>query len=747
MSKYAAPRAWVNSLYVGALNLTLDSIGPELTELLSDFPARFEDFDHPEVKHPALSGRRRINRFIALKTRFPLSAAGYCGVELSARLGGRRSVYAYVYWRRDRAEAGCIGGTPEYICTGPTFSSSDGEYRSRFIPYETFAATAQAEGVAAVLAVAERCVLSSLELGTLALDQTEHPAAGGMLTAWVRANRLEVVALAVVLAVDTYTRAGLEADGHVSADYLALLGGLVEENPALVDASARVWNEGDTDWKKFVAGANTVGAVRCGQKLVPMTRREVVTPGSLVLPAWKELAVSQLVGDLVINFVAPGFACYGQWAYLEGAGPQLFENPEMMGKYERNELVLAALRSLQGTSAELERASGGSELARLRDEVRRLTEAASRDLVLSRVAMLHTLEDVGQTLWGHGNYVRHTKFAEHIEDAFSSRETSAARLFEFLHSARCLHEKLGVCHTDLHGNNLTLFFWGAAARTRERLAVTLYVTGPNGADDCYLLAANGASGCVIDYSRCVLGPAFRAQARSGRPEPAEASEEDAAFSGGAVRALRRHAAELVTPALEAKLRSLEPDVLFGLTCAVDYIAIGASVASFALEAATAGAGAPGEPAGHRRPFVVAEECSAMARKVETLGRDALVASLQAVAAGHKPKPLSALWATVSAEVFAPWKAAAVLADPARRGRLALADAYNFTNSLVYSSTDYARFPPWARLDELQKRLGDAFADLVPRGPELLLEAVAPPVRPEVVAAEVSTELAGLREDS
>jgi len=421
----------------------------------------------------------------------------------------------------------------------------------------------------------------------------------------------------------------------------------------------------------------------------------------------------------VINFVSAGFACYGQWAYVEGADPRLFENEEMGEKYQRGEVVGAAVRDLLAARGRI--ADEGADPGLL-ERIDALVRGARRDMLLSSVAILHTLESVGRTLWGLPHHVRHAKFASRAENALSTDAAAAARLFELAYGARCLHEKLRVCHGDLHGNNITLHWWGVPIDPEGRRPVTLYVTG-SGRDDCYLVDADGATACIIDYSRSILGPGAPQEVGAGAQWPA------------IVRAIRQHAAEIADEPLLRRLSLAPFGEVFDLLCAVDYISIGASLKALASEAA---AHVP-EP-DERRPFTVAPGLAAMAARVEAAGRAYLISGLQRVAGGGAPLAGQSAWDAVSSEVFAPWRAAARQAAEGA-DRLALVDAYNFTNELAYSGTDYAKFPPWARLDEIRKRLGDLpLTAVIPRGEAPLLGSVLPKIRPDVVAEQARAEL-------
>ncbi len=238
--------------------------------------------------------------------------------------------------------------------------------------------------------------------------------------------------------------------------------------------------------------------------------------------------------------------------------------------------------------------------------------------------------------------------------------------------------------------------------------------------------ADGVTACIIDYSRSVLGPG-----PASRPGACDTDAQWPVIT----RLFRRYAPGITDDALLLKLAKAPCGEVFGLLCAVDYIAIGASLKAVAAEAANHRP----EP-GEKRPFVVAPGMAAMASRVEEISRAYLVAGLQRMARGEQSLGPS-LWKLLCSEMFAPWRAETRAAG---HNNLAIADAYNFTNELTYSGTDYARFPPWARLDEIQKRLGGRpLTEVIPQGETPLLESMLPKVRPEVVAEEARQELATL----
>ena len=141
-----------------------------------------------------------------------------------------------------------------------------------------------------------------------------------------------------------------------------------------------------------------------------------------------------------------------------------------------------------------------------------------------------------------------------------------------------------------------------------------------------------------------------------------------------------------------------------------------------------------------RPFRISREAFRLAKAVEDAGRSLLVAGLRAVVAGERAPPAFP-GAAVIAQVFGKFQYTAWAArEPARARTAQLVDFYNFNNPLKYSGDDYAKYPPWARLDEIEPHLGElSLRDLFERGVEPFLDALRPGVRVEVIAERTRAE--------
>jgi hypothetical protein len=738
-TKVSDLEAWLAAQYRAAVALDAAEGGDRFRALVAAFPRPTETGDY------VASGRVRMGLFAQLRLRYPLGPAGYACLAFVARIDRAAAHYAYAYWRRGAGWA----GEPEYICVSPTFDSRDGEYRRRFIRYPTFAAAC--DQYAGELAPYEAAALALVGAGRLALDAAAYPAeAAEELVGRAIELRIPAAAFAVALALDLWEASHGLAMVHTSAGYMALLAAVAEAQPELAAAGGGPVLSAARH--VFAHGSSDLITVQCGQKLVPAYVREAMQPLDYNLAGWRELAVMRLAGDLVLNYVAPGFALYNQWTYVEGADAGLFENPAMEERYVRGRAAGEAMRSVHEARRRLAEPDvpqnyyTGELAARLYESV----EYAQSYLLMAPVALAHTMEDVGWALRSLSAYVRRApaQYPAAVE-AFATAGAAARHLFEYAYGAHCLHAKLGVAHTDLHGNNLTFYMWGSAVRVSRNGGVTVepyyrdpavaYLVGPRGEADTYLFPAAGDSGCIVDFSRCLLGPAFRPRLEAGRDAP-YATHFYRDQTNRVMRALHRYAPRYVKEheaALKAAVLA-NYEAVFPVLCAVDFIAIGRSVAAALAEARKPD---PGE----LRPFHVADEALELAARMEREAQEVFVTGLHdlAEAAGSRrlmpppPFPGPALFERLFGEWrFLQW----ARRDPGRLRHIELVDAYNANNELRYAGADYARWPPWARLDEIERHLGEyRLSDLFERGVEPFLEALRPGARVEVIAERLRAE--------
>ncbi len=725
---------WYAAQYEAAVGLAGLEGGARFNRLVATFPA---ESTHKGMPFPMV-GKQRMSNFLSLKMRYPLGPAGYSCFAMTATVGAVTTNYAYAYWRR-----GASADAPEYICVAPTFESRDGEYRGRFIRYPVFMAAFEEQ--ASSFAPFEEAVLGMMAGGSLRLSAGAYPpSATERLLERTIESRLQIIAFTMALVLDLWEIDRGLLMVHTSKAYVDLMQAIAAERASLVDAGLKR----TANLTVFYRGAADALQVQCGQKLVPMFARETAQPFDYNFAAWRELAVTKLVGDLVINFVAPGFSIYNQWSQVEGADGRLFENPAMRERYARGEAAAEALGALRAARRRIQGAEVNYHTEALSGRLYEDLEYAQSYLVLSPVVMLHTMEDVGLTLRSLGAVVRRAKVQRPVlTHAFDNIDDGARTLFEFSYDAHCLHTKLGVAHTDLHANNLTVYRWGLADLAPVATVgggepgyyddpLVAYVAGARGEADTFVFPAAGTSGCLIDYSRAILGPAFAPRLGEGRTAQYAANFYRDQVNR-AMRVLHRYAPEFVGRHQAALRAAVIADfgAVFPVLCAVDFMAIGMSAAETLAEEMTII-----DPL-EVRPFRVAREVVLLAQKLETVAREQFVTGLSRLVQKRGSAKAEFPGGRILEEVFGEWLFPRWAAREPRRAKTAqLVDAYNYNNEMEWSGSSYDEFPPWAKFDQIERHLGEyKIGAIFERGVEPFLEAIQTGSRIEVIAEQMRAE--------
>ena len=251
-----------------------------------------------------------------LRTTYTLGGGGYTAVVYRYEIGEASALVGFAYWRRGREV-----GPPEYVCAGGTYESKDGEYRPRLGPYLEFSSAYAASATS--FAGIEDHVLKLMEEGVLrctARAYEEEPTGAAQQGT---ALRLPIVMLVQALAVDLPEHERGLLPEHADPSYLGFLeaycAGLTEEE------LVAQWGclIGRNMQGSYHAGAQSSLTPRCGQKLVPLFMRGATEPYDYTASGWRELQVLAAAGDLLLNAIAPSFALFNQWTFLDGADAAL----------------------------------------------------------------------------------------------------------------------------------------------------------------------------------------------------------------------------------------------------------------------------------------------------------------------------------------------------------------------------------------------------------------------------------------
>jgi hypothetical protein len=267
--------------------------------------------------------------------------------------------------------------------------------------------------------------------------------------------------------------------------------------------------------------------VKVGQKIIPLNLAEVQNPFNIYYGPWKEYLVSQTVSQLVINNISPSFPLINRWIYIKNTKKGLFDNPVQYDKMERSdiakEIATLLLQAQSYTFSETDKHMFkpimpkeaitswlSNKFQILYDKIQDPIEYSKEDLIMADAALCIFSEYVGRTfidmltLCGTSDY-----YNEYLGFPLGKGiEYFIKFIFDICYSLYCLNTKLGIIHTDMHLNNVTIHH-NQQLYLKEIAKINnpqvLYVLG-NEPEHQFLMPTHGYYANIIDFSRCVIHP-------------------------------------------------------------------------------------------------------------------------------------------------------------------------------------------------------------------------------------------------
>lgn len=401
----------------------------------------------------------------------------------------------------------------DYVALSPTYKSADGEYRHRFVPVQqivnhkkTYSELYDAVEKHLSDQVSDGSVV--LEFTVIASDnvrkvlQKDIDKSGFALTFYASEWFVE------------YSRARRgRSENHIVSGY----------HEAMFDSEdSALWAEHkdflERDYGKFYSKMTAISpnpnqvmlTTECGQKLVPLTVRDVEAADDIRLAPWREMYIVGRVGDLVINGITHGIPLLGDWFFVNLSGA-MFDNEISSAKLKHSIVAEDIVRRLEAArrSTYLLDPINKKEIF-LSYKMAGLSEAvdipmnyAERDLVMSELVMCAVEEHLGRTVGDLPALMMQESYRADVGPMFSDYSHFARYCFEFVYTLYCMNKFLGVIHGDPHVNNITIY--RVVSRLRDgKLVVNnphmLYRVG----DVLYLFPTVSRCAAFIDFSRGYL---------------------------------------------------------------------------------------------------------------------------------------------------------------------------------------------------------------------------------------------------
>ena len=266
--------------------------------------------------------------------------------------------------------------------------------------------------------------------------------------------------------------------------------------------------------------AKDIHFVSNGIKMIPLNIKEVQDPIKLRYRPWREYLILQRVGSLVLNGIAAGFPFCGDWMYIKNSRKGLFDNQSQYKKMQHSELaknivhiLYEAQRNTYFSKRTIEEYKEVENYAKewfsgkfrkLNEKIEEPINYCIEDIIMSEVALAFSIENMGRTLADSIKLQDHNdNYAERIGRPYTKEPMYFARyMFEICYNLYCLNTKLGTIHSDLHLNNIMIGELFHVRKLEEKKnAAILFVIDDN---HQYLLPYTGYNTSIIDFSRSII---------------------------------------------------------------------------------------------------------------------------------------------------------------------------------------------------------------------------------------------------
>jgi hypothetical protein len=431
-----------------------------------------------------------------------------------------QTIYATLYSFRDDASQNTYQHDMVSVC--PTFSSADGEFRHRFITVSQFLHYFQNPETSAEIALIEQYLLKQikkreLELTSETVYPSEHSESDqSALLESINRTRFPIKFLVIAWMLDYVRYAKGFIENHVTKGYKESMfsntdKSFYETNKAAVD---KCYEKAFNFARYFKSAESPFSPLELGQKIIPLTVKQVENMGDPQYSIWMELAMTAHLSTLVINGIAPGFPLLNDWFLIPGNIPGMYNNPVMHMRLHHSDIAKSIVKDLEQARKNTYILDPESRrelfisynMEGLSHSIEMPMDYAEDEIIMSNYTLCYVSEYVGRTMADQPALIRNSKVhSNSTGPIFTDKKWLDKYVFEYLYNLYAMNLHLGVIHGDLHLNNITLF---AKRFTVNPETGEFVIPNPriiyNVHGELYAFLTTGITSCVIDFSRCIV---------------------------------------------------------------------------------------------------------------------------------------------------------------------------------------------------------------------------------------------------
>lgn len=434
-----------------------------------------------------------------------------CTVFSIQRKGVSRSInYAYLYSTRNKQHIREELYYHSYACIGPYYTSSDGEYRPRFMKYESI--KRQKRKYPELWNEIEQYLIEQQESLNFTLNyyfkEGTPRATKKQFQDDIDNSRISIDLFIMAWFAEGFLKhLGLQS-GHIKSIYNKNM--FSKDTSPFLDKL--ISSFGFESLKKAYTDSNQVSkshdiyniSRRVGQKIVPITPQEKLHVYDVEYPIWLEHYISSQATRLVLNNVCPGVPILYEWFVIYKANKMLFNNDTVYNRMVMSDNAAELDRKINKASA----SSFSLDTTDIeKDRIRRISvlhPGESKTKVYNS-GVVFLSEYVGSVFNDLRILLKSDRYPK--ENIMSRFPLFKKFMFDIIYSLYCLNTKIDVIHGDLHLNNIAIHMFyrrynpGETPKNIKNLK-TIYVIE----DKYYITDFSPEIGTVIDFSRSFLSP-------------------------------------------------------------------------------------------------------------------------------------------------------------------------------------------------------------------------------------------------
>ncbi len=453
-----------------------------------------------------------------------------CTTIFKAHCKTSHSIYAFLHCRVIRKKSG-FEFIPEYVSTGPTFTSQDGEFRGRVIQVQqVYNIIKEAPEV---FDLVDEMVCYKLQHKIMSFTSaTYYPdfCTGNyeLLEKYIDENRLAIKLFMLCWMYDYRYIFKQVEENHIHKEYKKIIfqrmdAGVYENICKILDefkyAALQANIGGHVSAQSYIDPTQVgfLGWSECGQKVFPITAIEAIKTEDINYNVWRELYMTNMSANLVVNLVSPSFPLPISWFYIQNTDQDLFDNEAMHLKFLHSDVAqevtteLIAADEHNYVKKNKDFGPVSSKFYKLSKLIHKGLVYADSDIKLADASICLFMEYVGRTLRDIPKLLIFKDFMYGLDKSFGDFGIFSKLYFEYIYALYCCNSKLMTMHGDLHMNNATVQRLYNMDPSVYKLPVDVKRVPANPHvcylvhDEAYVFPHLGFYAAIIDFSRGIIG--------------------------------------------------------------------------------------------------------------------------------------------------------------------------------------------------------------------------------------------------